>query len=238
MRVLVVDDEPAARAKLRRLLAAHADVAVVEEAADAPAALGLAGHFDLAILDIEMPGSSGLQLAEALRLRGLRCLIFSTAHTEHALQAFELGALDYLHKPYLPERLATALKRVREQLALPALQPSLAAPPGEWWVEHREQRLRIRLSEVQWVSAADNYLALHLPPQQYLERGTLAAALERPAWAGLFLRVHRSHAVNPQHVMQCQPLPSGEAVLTMRCGQELRVSRAHRSLLQQLAPAR
>ena len=238
MRVLVVDDEPAARAKLRRLLTAHSDVAVVEEAADAPAALGLAGPFDLAILDIEMPGSSGLQLAEALRQRGLRCLIFSTAHTEHALQAFELGALDYLHKPYLPERLATALKRVREQLALPAVQPSLAAPPGEWWVEHREQRLRIRLSEVQWVSAADNYLALHLPPQQYLERGTLAAALARPAWAGLFLRVHRSHAVNPQHVMQCQLLASGEAVLTMRCGEQLRVSRAHRDLLQQLAPAR
>jgi DNA-binding LytR/AlgR family response regulator len=94
------------------------------------------------------------------------------------------------------------------------------------------------LSDVQWVSAADNYLALHLPPQQYLERGTLGAALARPAWAGLFLSVHRSHAVNPQHVMACQPLPSGEAVLTLRCGQELRVSRAHRELVRQLAPAR
>lgn len=238
MRVLVVDDEPAARAKLRRLLAAHADVVEVQEAADAPSALSLTGPFDLAILDIEMPGGSGLQLAEQLRLRGLRCLIFSTAHTEHALQAFELGALDYLHKPYLAERLATALQRVREQLALPAPQPSLAAPPGEWWVEQREQRLRICLSDVQWVSAADNYLALHLPPQQYLERGTLAAALARPAWAGLFLRVHRSHAVNPQHVMQCQPLPSGEAVLTLRCGQTLRVARASRHVLKQLSPAR
>ncbi len=235
MRVLVVDDEPAARAKLRRLLAAHADVSELVEAGDAPSALACAGSFELAILDIDMPGGSGLQLGVALRERGLRCLVFSTAHAEHALRAFELGALDYLLKPYLPEHLAATLARVREQLALPAPLASLAAPAGHWWVETREGRQRIELATVQWLAAADNYLALHLPPQSFLERTTLAAALARPAWAGLFVRVHRSHAVNPLHVLRVRPLPGGEAQLSLRCGTQLRLSRGYRAALQQLA---
>ncbi len=238
MRVLVVDDEPAARAKLRRLLAAHADVVQVLEAADAPTALALPGPFDLALLDIEMPGGSGLQLAAALRERGLRCVVFSTAYAEHALRAFELGALDYLCKPYLPERLAGTLARVREQLSLLAPVASLAAPSGAWWVDTRDGRQRIELADVQWLAAADNYLALHLPPHSFLERITLSAALDRPAWAGLFLRVHRSHAVNPLQVLRVSPLPGGEANLRLRCGATLRLSRGYRSALQQLAPSR
>ena len=94
MRVLIVDDEPAARAKLRRLLTAEADVAELLEAPDAPAALALVRAQsqppDLAVLDIEMPGGNGMQLAAALREAGVRCIVFSTAHAEHALQAFEL----------------------------------------------------------------------------------------------------------------------------------------------------
>ncbi|HEY0953576.1 MAG TPA: response regulator [Roseateles sp.] len=103
MRILIVDDEPAARARLRRLLAAEADVAELLEAPDAPAALALVraqpAPPDLALLDIEMPGGNGVQLAAALRDVGVRCVVFSTAHAEHALQAFELAALDYLVRP-------------------------------------------------------------------------------------------------------------------------------------------
>lgn len=234
MNVLVVDDEPAARAKLRRLLSAQAGVREVAEAADAPAALALlAGQrFELAILDIEMPGGSGLQLAAQLPA-GCRC-VFSTAYGEHALQAFELGALDYLLKPYTAERLATTLQRVRLQLALPAPVPSLRVGEGETWVHTREGRQRLRLADVQWLAAADNYVALHLPPLSFLERGSLSALLERPDWAGLFLRVHRSHAVNPAHVMRVVPCRDGEALLTMRTGQVLRVSRGYRDVLLSL----
>ncbi|MBA4217686.1 MAG: response regulator transcription factor [Proteobacteria bacterium] len=230
MRVLIVDDEPAARAKLRRLLAAEADVAELLEAADAPSALALVGTGaaapELALLDIEMPGGSGVQLAAALREAGVRHVIFSTAHAEHALQAFELAALDYLLKPYTAERLAAALARVRERLAQPA------APVGEHWVDGQ----RLRLAEVQWISAADNYIELHLPPRSWLERVTLAEALQRPGWSARFLRVHRSHAVNPAHVQRIERLPSGEALLTLVCGQVLRVSRGHRDALDRLAP--
>lgn len=234
MRVLVVDDEPAARAKLRRLLHAHAGVSEVAEAADAPAALGVLARqgFELAILDIEMPGGSGLQLAAQLPT-GCRC-VFSTAYGEHALQAFELGAVDYLLKPYTAERLATTLARVRAQVALPAPVPHLRANEGETWVHARDGRHRIPLADVQWLAAADNYVALHLPPLSFLERGGLSALLARPGWAGLFLRVHRSHAVNPAHVMRVMPCRDGEALLTMRAGQVLRVSRGYRDVLSPL----
>ena len=230
MRVLIVDDEPAARAKLRRLLAAEADVAELLEAPDAPAALALVQTLtappDLALLDIEMPGGSGVQLAAALREAGVRCVIFSTAHAEHALQAFELAALDYLLKPYTAERLAGALVRVRELLARPV------APVGEWWVDGE----RLRLADVQWISAADNYIELHLPPRSLLERVTLADALLRPGWAARFVRVHRSHAVNPSHVTRIERLGSGEAVLTLGGGEKLRVSRGYRAALDAFAP--
>ena len=177
MRVLIVDDEPAARARLRRLLAAEADVAELLEAPDAPAALALVNAQpappDLALLDIEMPGGNGVQLAAALREAGVRSVVFSTAHAEHALQAFELAALDYLLKPYTAERLAEALARVRERLARPP------APVGEWWVDGE----RVKLADVQWISAADNYIELHLPPRSLLERTTLAEApQEEPRW--------------------------------------------------------
>lgn len=230
MRVLIVDDEPAARAKLRRLLAAEPDVADLFEAADAPTALALVQTLpappDLALLDIEMPGGNGVQLAAALRAAGVRSVIFSTAHAEHALKAFELAALDYLLKPYTAERLAEALVRVRERLAQPA------APVGEWWVEGE----RVRLADVQWISAADNYIELHLPPRSLLERATLADALARPGWAARFVRVHRSHAVNPAHVQRIQRLATGEALLSLSCGEPLRVSRGYRAVLDALAP--
>lgn len=225
MRVLIVDDEPAARAKLRRLLAAEPDVAELLEATDAPAALAVVKALpappDLALLDIEMPGGNGVQLAAALREIGVRCVVFSTAHAEHALQAFELAALDYLLKPYTAERLSASLARVRELLARPA------APVGEWWVDGE----RVKLADVQWISAADNYIELHLPPRSLLERTTLADALARPGWAARFLRVHRSHAVNPAFVQRVQRLPTGEAVLTLSGGETLRVSRGYRDVL-------
>ena len=130
----------------------------------------------------------------------------STAHTEHALRRlFELGALDYLHKPYLPERLGhgTAARARAARFARASAQ--LRGAAGRVVVEHLDQRLRIPLGDVQWVLGGRQLSgSLHLPPQQYLERGTLAAALARPR-AGSSC-VHRSHAVNPQHVMQCQLL--------------------------------
>jgi DNA-binding LytR/AlgR family response regulator len=228
MNVLIVDDEPAARARLRRLLAAQADVEQLWEAAHAPAALalvaGLPAPPDVALLDIEMPGGDGVQLASRLRAQGVRCIVFSTAHAEHALQAFEVAALDYLLKPYDAQRLAGTLDRVRDHLARP---PTAV---GEHWVNGE----RVRLSDVAWLSAADNYIELHLPPRSLLDRATLTEALARPGWAARFVRVHRSHAVNPTQVLAVTRLPGGEALLRLACGEQLRVSRSYRDALDSL----
>ncbi len=245
MRLLVVDDEPPARARLRRMLAEHPQVQWVGEAGDAGEALEqLQRHPDVQalILDIQMPGKSGLELA--LQLPEQLPVIFCTAFDQHALQAFDLHAVDYLLKPCSPERLATALQRLQGRLApspaaagaargglIAALQ-QLQPAQGHWLVQRQGRLQKLALAELQWVSAADNYIELHAPPHSYLERRTLSAFLEHPAVAGQFLRIHRSHAVNPVHIESIESLPHGEALLTLRGGQQLRVSRNYRDQLR------
>ncbi|MDY0744932.1 response regulator [Paucibacter sp. R3-3] len=241
MRIFIVDDEPPARAKLRRLLGGLPGVELAGEAGDAIEALAKlpTAAADAVLLDIQMPGISGLELALQLP-PGLLCA-FCTAYDEHAVRAFDLNAVDYLLKPYTPERLAQTIDRLRERLAgkeqartrlLGALQ---SAQPlgGHWLVERRGALHKLALDAVQCVSAAGNYIELHAPPDTFLERRTLNAFLAHPTVAGRFLRVHRSHAVNPAHIQSIASLPTGEALLTLTGGHQVRVSRSQR---QQLAP--
>ncbi|MFZ2989815.1 LytR/AlgR family response regulator transcription factor [Ideonella sp.] len=237
MKLLIVDDEPPARARLRRMLADLPGVATVLEAADGAQALALAEEAqpDAAILDIQMPGQSGLELALALPTH-MACA-FNTAFDDYAVQAFELNAVDYLLKPYDQSRLAATVQRLQQRLnrpppaprsgllsALQALQPVA----GHWLVPQRSgSLLKLPLAQVAWVAAADNYIELHAPPACHLSRHTLADFLAHAAGAG-FVRVHRSHAVNPAHIAQVASLPRGEAELTLRSGQTLRVSRGFR----------
>ncbi|ALT78509.1 LytR/AlgR family response regulator transcription factor [Paucibacter sp. KCTC 42545] len=251
LKVLIVDDEAPARAKLRRLLLAHAPaVQVMGEAGDALEALRLAEALqpDLALLDIQMPGMSGLELALALP-PATHCA-FCTAFEQHALRAFELNAVDYLLKPFSAERLDQTLARLRQRIQasissgdrsnkerpraalLSALQ-QLQPVSGHWLVPQRGGGLmKLALAQVEWVAAADNYIALHAPPAQHLDRHTLADFLAHAAvqQAG-FVRVHRSHAVNPAHIHSIASLARGEAELTLSSGAKLRVSRGYREQL-------
>lgn len=244
MKLLIVDDEAPARAKLRRLLSDEADVKWLGEAADADEALRALQDepdIDALILDIQMPGQSGLDLAmQLLQERPALACLFCTAYDEHALQAFDLHAVDYLLKPFTTERLGTALQRLRGRLqqrtapargglvsALQQLQPAA----GHWLVERRGALRKLALAEIEWVATADNYIELHAPPETYLERRTLADFLAHPATAG-FIRVHRGHAVNASHIKQIAALPHGEAQLTLTSGQQLRVSRSYRDQLR------
>lgn len=240
MKLLIVDDEPPALAKLRRLLAEMPGVSVVAEAGHAAEALELALQLrpDAALLDIQMPGQSGLELALSLP-EGMACA-FSTAFDHYAVQAFELNAVNYLLKPYTAERLAETVQRLRQRLAaerprhrtalLTALQ-QLQPVAGHWLVPQRGGGLfKLALSSVEWVSAADNYIELHVPPACHLDRHTLADFLAHPAAQG-FVRVHRSHAVNAAHIVSLQPEPRGEASLTLSSGARLRVSRGYRHML-------
>jgi len=237
--VLLVDDEAPALAKLRRFLADDPSIHVAGEAADGDAALAFAtarpDAVDAVLLDIQMPGRTGLEVAAALPPHVL--VAFVTAFDEHAVQAFELNAVDYLLKPFTRERLAACIGRLRERLAPPeraqqrqrlatalhALQPVA----DHWLVADRGELRRVPLAEIDYVAAADNYIELHSGTATWLDRTTLAAFLAHPAARG-FVRVHRSCAVQPARVAALEPLGSGDAQLRLASGQVIRLSRRYR----------
>jgi len=240
VRLLLVDDEPPARAKLRRLLAGMPEVDVAGEAGDAEEALAVLARApaDAALLDIQMPGMSGLELAATLPPALL--VAFTTAYDAYAVQAFELNAVDYLLKPFTRERLQACVERLRGRLApqareqqrqgLLAALHSLQPVPGHWMVSHRGALHRIALADIEAVEAADNYVELHTASASWLDRVTLAAFLAHPA-AGTFVRVHRSFAVNVGRIARIAPLAKGDAELTMESGRVVRVSRRYREEL-------
>ncbi len=239
MNLLLVDDEAPALAKLRRFLADEAEVRVVGEAADGSAALAFVeaqpDAVDAVLLDIQMPGRSGLEIATALPAHVL--VAFATAYDEYAVQAFDLNAVDYLLKPYTRERLAACVARLRARLAPPerarerqrlttalhALQPVA----DHWLVADRGEMRRVPLADVECVNAADNYIELHSATATWLDRTTLASFLAHPAARG-FVRVHRSCAVQPSRVLALEPLGSGDAQLRLASGRTIRLSRRYR----------
>ena len=239
MNLLLVDDEAPALAKLRRFLADDAGVRVVAEAVDGDQALAFVhahpGAVDAVLLDIQMPGRSGLEIAAVLPPDVL--VAFTTAFDEYAVQAFELSAVDYLLKPFTRERLAACVARLRARLAPPeraqerqrlttalhALQPVA----DHWLVADRGEMRRVPLADIECVSAADNYIELQSGAGTWLDRITLTDFLAHPA-ARRFVRVHRSCAVQPALVQALEPLGSGDAQLRLASGRCIRLSRRYR----------
>ncbi len=192
LRVLLVDDEALARLRLRSLVEALDEPAatVVAEAADANEALALLQQHevDAVLLDIRMPGRSGLQLADALRRQPVPpAVIFVTAHAEHALAAFDLEATDYLTKPVRRDRLQTALQRVAQRRTAAAdAVPVLV-------VSDRGRVLRLPLAEVLYLRAEQKYVTLRTAAHSYVLDDALAD-LEQRLGPG-FIRIHRSTLV-------------------------------------------
>jgi len=194
LRVLIVDDEPLARLRLRGLVESIAEpaTAVVGEAGDASEALALlqAEPADLLLLDVRMPGRSGLQLASALRaLAQPPAVVFVTAHAEHALDAFDLEAVDYLTKPVRRERLQAALQRVQQRLRAPQ-----AEGQGPVLVVHDRGRvLRLPIAEVLYLKAELKYVTLRTAQHSYVLDDALSDLEQR--LGERFLRVHRNAVV-------------------------------------------
>ncbi|WP_338111448.1 LytR/AlgR family response regulator transcription factor [Roseateles koreensis] len=227
MSVLLVDDEPLARLRLRSLLEACQDPAaqVVAEAGTAQQAQAwLREHAcDLVLLDIQMPGSNGLQLAEALAAHPAQpAVVFVTAHAEHAVRGFELDAMDYLTKPVRRERLQAALTRVAQRLGERAAAHSqrgdLDDPlPDEFInISLRGRLLRVPLSEVLYFKADLKYLTLRTATQSYVMDGSLSELESRygEGQEGRFLRVHRNALVAKSAVRELLrrgPHGAGEA---------------------------
>ncbi len=195
--VLVVDDEPLARARLRTLLGDCSQPAarLAGEAANATQAMELLRRqpFDVALLDIRMPGADGLALAQALRgLPNLPPVVFVTAHAEHAVDAFELEAADYLTKPVRLERLQAALQKVeRQRHSGSGLQDN--SDQNALVIQERGVVLRVPLVEVLYFKAELKYITVRTAAKSYILEASLSELEERHA--AHFLRVHRNALV-------------------------------------------
>jgi two-component system, LytTR family, response regulator len=249
IRVLIVDDEPPARSKLRRFLAGEPEVEVVGEAesgADAVAAIE-ALRPDLVFLDVQMPGLDGFGVLAELAGEALPGVVFVTAFDEYALRAFEVNAVDYVLKPFDAERFRSALARAKERLRQAGaaeldrrLRAVLAQvrPPPEYLerllVRSGERAFFLELSEVSWIAAEQNYVRLHAAGTSHLVRGTLAA-LEERLDPRRFLRIHRSTIVNAAHVRELRPWSHGDYRVVLRDGTELTLSRRYRDRLPEAA---
>lgn len=241
IRTLLVDDTRLARAELRTLLAAHPDIEVVGEADDvAPAIAAIeALHPALVLLDIQMPGGTGFDVLEGLAHAPL--VVFSTAYDQHAVRAFEANALDYLVKPVVPERLASALARVRERVATAgseALPAPVASPLGlhdQVFLRDGERCWFVQLAEVSRIVVDGNYARVWFRGTSALLTRSLAA-LEARLDAGVFFRANRNTLVNLRHV-QGIDLSVGDGYdLTLKDGATVEVSRRQaRELRERLA---
>ncbi|KQV52292.1 LytTR family DNA-binding domain-containing protein [Massilia sp. Root335] len=230
MRLLIVDDERPARAKLRHLLAQQDGIAAVDEAADGIEALERIAAFrpDALLLDIEMPELSGIELAASLP-EPAPLVVFVTAYERYACQAFDADAIDYLLKPYDGERLGRALARLRKKLQ--ARQDGQAAlPPApleQLLVSERGVTRIVRVADIQWIETADNYVVLHTAEGAPLLRQTLAGLVERLG-AG-FVRCHRRAAVAVGWIERIVALDKGDGELQLRGGARVPCSRQYRT---------
>lgn len=255
IRAVVADDEPLARRGVRQLLAAHPDVAVVAEARNGREALrALRTHRpDLLFLDVQMPELDGFGVLRAHGAEGMPAVVFVTAYDEYAVRAFEAHALDYLVKPVEEARFAAALERVRERLRTREaveLSRRLAALLADQEQRHPAAARRLRVptatgellldaAEIEWIEADDYYAAVHVAGRRHLIRESLAS-LEQRLDGARFVRTHRSALVNVERVRELRAEPAGEAVLVLRDGTRVPVSRRRReqvaSLLRRLPP--
>lgn len=239
IRAVIADDEAPAREKLERWVAEQPDMTVVGSAEDG---LSAAQHIDqlhpdVAFLDVQMPTLSGLQVAAQLEPSSAPLIVFVTAFDEHAVKAFELNAVDYLLKPYDLDRFARTVQRVRERLnahesgakavAIGRIQgpvcQRLLVPDGE--------RLQlIDAAAVEWLQADDNYVHVHTVSRTYLLRRTLQDLLSQLG-DQLFVRIHKSTAVNLGSIGSLTPLFKGDYEIHLRNGRILRLSRRYREAL-------
>jgi two-component system LytT family response regulator len=244
MRVLIVDDESPARAKVRRLLADAPDVEIVGEAASGREAVDaiVSAAPDVVFLDVQMPELDGFGVIDEIGVDNMPQVVFTTAYDEHALKAFEVRALDYLLKPFTPERFQRVLERAREQLRrddgahavraqLEPLMAALARAPSylrRVLVRTETRALLLPVERIDRVQADRNYVRLIAGQEEFVVRTSISSFAERldPA---RFLRINRSEIVRLDAVKELQPWFHGDYRVVMHDGVVLMWSRRYRA---------
>ena len=249
LRVVLVDDEPLGRERIRTLLGREAGVSVIGEAASGEEGLDLIQRLkpDLVFLDVQMPGLTGFGVIERLDPHTLPAVIFVTAHDQFALKAFEVHAVDYLLKPFDRDRFQLALKRATDRLKskhpeqlqaqltamLAQIQPSVPKAPDRIPVKSSGRVVFVNVLDIDWVGSADNYVELHVGEHTHLLRETMSA-MEQRLPMERFVRISRTSIVNTERVRELQPLFHGEYSITLKNGTRLTLSRSHRDQLPRL----
>jgi two-component system LytT family response regulator len=258
--VVIVDDEPLARARLRELLAEEADLEIVGEYANGAAAVtGIEREEpDLVLLDIQMPELDGFGVVRAVGADQMPAVIFVTASDAHAVRAFDVHAVDYVLKPVDRDRLLEAVGRAKRRIGAASgregdgeIQTRLAALVAEvsaavattagagtagvarLAVKGDGRVVFLRTADVDWIEAMDNYVRLHVGRETHLMRETLSH-LEQRLPARTFLRVHRSTIVNVDRIREVQPWFAGDYVLILVDGTKITTGRRYRVAVQKL----
>lgn len=248
MRVLIVDDEPLARAALTNVLAARTDVTHFDAASDAVEAIDklAATPYDVLLLDINMPELSGIELLD--RLTGAKqnvpAVVFVTAHEEYAITAFTKHAIDYVLKPFSSQRINEALdiafrRTAAERLAkladiLPHLHEISRAQSARIAIKADGRILFIDPNDVTAVHAEGNYVLLQRDVGSHLLRESISVMADKLKPYG-FIRIHRSVLVNSAFVKEIRPWPTGEYGLLLKSGKEYTVTRTYKKNLSHIA---
>ena len=241
LKVLVVDDEPLAREGLKLLLARQPQVGSASEARNGREAIALIREQnpDLVFLDVQMPRTDGFAVVHTIGAQRMPPVIFVTAHDQYAIRAFEIAALDYLLKPVTEERFAVAFKRALNRLQgeshedatrqVLTMLEAVAKPPRQlerFAVRSGDRTIFVRVDEVDWIEAFQNYVRLHAGPATHLlhvPMNTIESALD----PGRFLRIHRSYIVNLRRITQLWSIAHGQYVIELKSGQRLQSGRTY-----------
>lgn len=233
IRVLIVDDEPPARRKVRRFLELDAEIGAIGEAGSGAEAIDAirTSAPDLVFLDVQMPDMDGFAVLRAIPEPHEFHVIFLTAHGHHALHAFEAEALDYLLKPADPERFERALERAKEQVALRRERGAKSEPVRflkRILVEKNGREIFLPVERLDWAESDRNYVRLHAGSEEYSIRETLEN-LTRQLDPEQFARISRSELVNLDRIKEMQPWFHGERRIVLRDGRELTWTRRFRA---------
>ena len=251
--VLIIDDEPLARNRIRALLRSQPDIEVIGEARNGVEALAAIQKFapEVLFLDVQMPDMDGFNVVERLGEDALPLVVFVTAFDEYALGAFEANAVDYLLKPFSRARFEKTVERVRERLRshgshqlqqqMRTLLQELGMRvkcPERLLIKNGRQEIIVKTNDIDWIEAQDNYICLHVGKEKHLMRESMHG-IEKRLDPRRFQRIHRSAIVNLDRIQKLEPWFGKEYRVTLSTGAQLIMSRTYqnklRNLLQQRA---
>lgn len=248
IRALIVDDEALARGRVRKLLAGEPDLEIIGECSNGPDAIAALREQrpELVFLDVQMPEVSGFDVLRALPAETWPAVIFVTAHDQHAVEAFEIHALDYLLKPFTQARLLEAVQRARRHLEardMAALNQRLAGwlkstvPEPAYLsriaVKDGNQTLFVKVDDIDYIESAANYAVLKTRGESHVLRETLTN-LEASLSPRQFLRISRSIIVNLERVKGIQSAAGGEYIVLLETGAQLLMTRGLREVQDRL----